>query len=43
MNNENIKTLEYKDDEKSLQKMIDSIKMNYAILLLLKFGKNESG
>jgi hypothetical protein len=32
---------ELNDDDKNLQKMVESIKMNYAIKLLLKFGASK--
>ena len=40
MNNES-KKLEYKE-EKTIEQMVEKIKMNYAIMLLLKFGKTQT-
>lgn len=37
----NLNILEYKDDDKSLKKMVERIKINYALMLLLKFGEKK--
>ena len=37
----NLQIIKYTEDDKSLEKMVESIKMNYAIMLLLKFGTPE--
>lgn len=41
MNND-YKKLEYKTEEKSEAKMVEAIKMNYAIKLLLEYGKQQA-
>lgn len=40
--NKEYKNIENKKEEKSMEQMVQQIKMNYAIMLLLKFGKSES-
>ncbi len=36
-----MKNPEYEKKEKSIEKMVEKIKINYAIMLLLKFGVQE--
>jgi len=42
MSNElTFKKTEYEKSEKAIEKMVEKIKMNYAIMLLLKFGEQK--